>query len=387
MKRKGGYDTSRSLSTSQRNNISNLNKLAALARHYHSYKNGNPVSAKSCIVVLSNFEDHYYTKSLHYVPNLKYSSLCLLCSQAISHRHTLQQGECKNTFCHAHLPDDEVTVVRPPFHALGDMGLTASKHDPCLFSSVITTMPSLSDEPNRVQVHDGIYVDDFIYYSTDPLEELCFQDELKKRVVVNFMGLVDWFLGTAFTWKKHDDSNLSVFLSQTTFTKFTAHGFAINKFKQVQHVSLPPQYPINSIDLPDKHDPDLKRLSYNNSLSHEHYIAAIYVLQYLYSTAEYGIRYHYAASSTIQAFNHIPAHHDKEAYTDAIPPAPGNVSGLTRYSDACWGGQFGNVVLEGTPLLLFKYCSTSGYAICPTGGPSVGNPFDKIAPPSALAKR
>jgi hypothetical protein len=85
--------------------------------------------------------------------------------------------------------------------------------------------------------------------------------------------------------------------------------------------------------------------------------------------AEYGLSYHSAASSTIQAFNHFPAHHNKEAYTDAIPPAPGDVSHLTGYSDACWGGQFGNVVPDGTPLQLFKYRSISGYVISQTGEP------------------
>jgi hypothetical protein len=109
--------------------------------------------------------------------------------------------------------------------------------------------------------------------------------------------------------------------------------------------------------------------SYNNCPSHEHYKSALYALKYLYSTAEYGISYHSNASTTIQAFNHFPAHHDKEAYTDATPPAPGDVSRLTGFSDACWGGQFGNAVPDGTPLELFKYRSISGYVICRTGGP------------------
>ena len=48
--------------------------------------------------------------------------------------------------------------------------------------------------------------------------------------------------------------------------------------------------------------------------------AAIYALKYLFSTSSYGISYHLNASNTLQAFNHFPAHHDKEAYSDAIPP-------------------------------------------------------------------
>eukprot|EP00956_Cyclotella_meneghiniana_P016782 scaffold26800_cov39-Cyclotella_meneghiniana.AAC.1 len=65
----------------------------------------------------------------------------------------------------------------------------------------------------------------------------------------------------------------------------------------------------------------------------------------------------------------VNSHHDKEAYTDATPPSPGDVQRLTSFSDACWGGQFGNAVLDGTPLELFKFRSISGYVICRSGGP------------------
>ncbi|EJK72714.1 hypothetical protein THAOC_05724, partial [Thalassiosira oceanica] len=52
--------------------------------------------------------------------------------------------------------------------------------------------------------------------------------------------------------------------------------------------------------------------------------------------------------STVQAFNHFPHHHDKEAYDDAIAPSPSECHQLTAFSDACWGGQFGNAVKDGT---------------------------------------
>ena len=80
-------------------------------------KDGNPNQTKSRIIVLGNFEDHYYSKSQRYVPVLKYSSLCLLSSKAVEAQRILQQGDCKNAFCHARLPDDELIMVHPP---LGD---------------------------------------------------------------------------------------------------------------------------------------------------------------------------------------------------------------------------------------------------------------------------
>ena len=109
--------------------------------------------------------------------------------------------------------------------------------------------------------------------------------------------------------------------------------------------------------------------SYNLAPHHQHYKAAIHVLKYLHSTAEYGISYHSDACNTIQAFNHFPHHHDKEAFKDATAPAPSECHELTAYSDACWGGNFGNVVPDGTPLEPFKFRSLSGYLVCMCGGP------------------
>jgi hypothetical protein len=94
------------------------------------------------------------------------------------------------------------------------------------------------------------------------------------------------------------------------------------------------------------------------------------VLKYLYSISEYGISFHSTAHQTLQAFNHFPHHHDKEAYTDAIPPSPAECHNLAAFSDACWGGQFGNAVADGIPLKLFKYRALSGYIICCCAKPS-----------------
>ena len=126
--------------------------------------------------------------------------------------------------------------------------------------------------------------------------------------------------------------------------------------------------PIDSIPPPDPNDPDGPRrkkvyqsivgsinwlacctrpdiapcltflASYLQAPSHQHYKSAIHALRYIYSTAEYGISYHSDARSTLQAFNHFPHHHDKEAYTDATPPSPSESHQLTAFSNACWGG-------------------------------------------------
>jgi hypothetical protein len=108
----------------------------------------------------------------------------------------------------------------------------------------------------------------------------------------------------------------------------------------------------------------------------------------MYSTADYGISFHSNASNTTQAFNHFPHYHNKEAYTDASPPSPGDCISLTAFSDACWGGQVGNSIPDGTPLELFKLRSMSGYLICRTGGPLAWKSIrqDQIAQSSCEAE-
>ena len=245
-----------------------------------------------------------------------------------------------------------------------------------------------------------MYVDDFVFYSSDPAEEELFKQELAKRIKVDFMGDVDYFLGTAFTWLRHDTGHISVHMAQTAFTEFTAHRFGVDRMKRVPNMSpYRSGLPIDSLPPPDPSDPDLERrtkvyqsivgsinwlaqctrpdiapaltflASYLQAPSAQHYKAAIHALKYLFSTSEYGISFHSDAPSTLQAYNHFPHHHDKEAYTDATPPSVSECHQLTGFSDACWGGQFGNAVADGTPLELFKFRSLSGYVIARCGGP------------------
>ena len=109
---------------------------------------------------------------------------------------------------------------------LRDMGLTPSRHDPCLYSGKVS-IPG--QPPSSPELYVGIYVDDFVFYSTDPATEQLFRDAMARRITVDFMGEVDYFLGTAFTWKPHPDGNLSVHLCQSAFTEFTAHRFGVDK--------------------------------------------------------------------------------------------------------------------------------------------------------------
>ena len=53
-------------------------------------QDGKPYQAKSCIVVLGNHKERYFSKPKHYAPVLRYDSLCLLTTQAVRNKRVLQ---------------------------------------------------------------------------------------------------------------------------------------------------------------------------------------------------------------------------------------------------------------------------------------------------------
>ena len=99
----------------------------------------------------------------------------------------------------------------------------------------------------------------FFFYSTSLAEEELFQRMLAKHIQVDFMGDVEYFLGTAFTFLRHFDGNLSVHLSQSAFTEFTAHRFGVNKMNKTPNIMTPYRsgYQIDSIPAADPDDPSL----------------------------------------------------------------------------------------------------------------------------------
>ena len=144
---------------------------------------------------------------------------------------------------------------------LRNMGLVASKHDPCLFSGIISDPESsIPLTTERTSLDVGLYMDDVVFYSTSSAEDDLFQRMLAKHIQVDFMGDVEYFLGTAFTFLRHFDGNLSVYLSQSALTEFTAHRFGVDKMNKTPNMT-PYQsgYPIDSIPEADPDDPDLAR--------------------------------------------------------------------------------------------------------------------------------
>ena len=59
----------------------------------------------------------------------------------------------------------------------------------------------------------GLYVDDFVYFSCSNEVKARFQRILSRHIKVEFMGVVEWFLGTHFAWR-HNDEETAVHLNQ-----------------------------------------------------------------------------------------------------------------------------------------------------------------------------
>ncbi|KAL7475451.1 hypothetical protein ACHAW6_001358 [Cyclotella cf. meneghiniana] len=138
---------------------------------------------------------------------------------------------------------------------LTKLGLKASQNDPCIYTGVVNPGPDYDPATSdRKLLHIGIYVDDFVYFSEDPAEEKLFQEALASRIKVDFMGAVDYFLGTAFTWKKHEDGHFV-----TAFVEYLAHRFALTNFGPIPNM-LPYRsgMTIDSIPNPDPKEPDFK---------------------------------------------------------------------------------------------------------------------------------
>ena len=329
-----------------------------------------PVHAKSRIVVLGNHEDRSWSKSERYAPVLKSESLRYFVSLAMEHRKTLQQDDYKNAFCNGDLPPDEVTIIRPPNgdpdtrkdefwllcktlyglrrsprhwydkikKILLSMGLKQNIYDPCLFTGFVRNPGDPTDSPATVPLTLGLYVDDFIFFSASDEVKKKFQAILSRLIKVDFMGVLEWFLGIHFQWQVTKD-DVSVHMNQAGFATNPVERFDMH-FKKQTHTA-PPYWsgiPIDATpdcsgpnDLPAQNRrreayqnlvgsigwlaactrPDLDPVhsflsSYNGRLAPGHMKAALYVLHYIHSTHDYSISFTSKDKQPIHIFLHFP---------------------------------------------------------------------------------
>ena len=81
------------------------------------------------------------------------------------------------------------------------MGLKSNPYDPCVYSGCICDPDDPAAPELSTPLTLGLYVDDFIYFSCDDEVEARFQRILSRLIKVEFMGVVEWFLGTHFSWR------------------------------------------------------------------------------------------------------------------------------------------------------------------------------------------
>ncbi len=276
---------------------------------------------------------------------------------------------------------------RSPWHwyekidsILGSIGLIPNAHDLCFYTNIVWHPHNPSATQSSAPLSIFLYVDDFVYVSKDPEVESLFERLLQDQVKVDFMELVEWFLGIHFSWH-FTPSKADVHLNQT--------GFATNLVEKLCPDTWEPTptaipyrsgVPIDSIASSSDDDdstfqlrwteayqsligsigwlatatcPDLTPansflLSYNSKPSNGHMKAALHVLHYIHSTHNYSIHFTSSDTDPIYTFVHFPDSSNVEAYMDAKPPSPSHSSPLTSYSDACWGSQIGSAVRDGT---------------------------------------
>ncbi len=77
------------------------------------------------------------------------------------------------------------------------MGLLPNNYMHCIYSGWIHDPSNTSDNPTLVHITLGLYNDNFIFFSTDNIVEAKFQTILSKLILVDFMGVVEWFLGNS----------------------------------------------------------------------------------------------------------------------------------------------------------------------------------------------
>jgi hypothetical protein len=126
---------------------------------------------------------------------------------AVKQQHTLNQGDCKNTFCQGILPLDKITIIKPPIGSnpnakkekywllkrtlyglccsphhwctkiktiLQKPGLCQHAYNPFLFSGNILNPSDPSESPLAVPFTLSLYVDNFVYFSVNDVVEVKF---------------------------------------------------------------------------------------------------------------------------------------------------------------------------------------------------------------------
>ena len=368
-------------------------------------EDGKPKRAKYRIVALGNLDPHNWSKPDCYAPVMSMLEVRFMTSLAVKHKCTLKSGDFKQAFVQANLPAEEKYVLKPPpgcyltpkntywllrrsiyglkraprhwyhkaINILKSIGLQPCENAPCIFKGVI-----LENEP---PIYLGLYVDDFIFFSTSAKVEKAFQTKLKESTSVDFMGEVSHFLGLKFQWRK-SKTRVKVHISQEAFadtliqqaglshlstsTNKTPYrsGYPVDKIPPDPTLTTAQQQAIQAqyrsligslLWISQSTRPDLSTITnilaqHQGHPTDKHIASAKYAIKYLKGTKSKGIIFDSDQQAQLSSFVHFPIHHDK----------------LTGISDANWGPQDQSVPKENETkqeLELFKTRSISGHVI------------------------
>jgi hypothetical protein len=306
---------------------------------------------------------------------------------AVLARRPLRQGDYKNAFCQGVYPPEEVTIVRPPSSdpkaapdkywllkrtlyglrcsprhwydkinaILTSIGLTPSLEDSCLYTGFLRNPKESTATIATSLLSLGLYVDDFVYFSPDPAAERLFCRLLAERCKVDFMGIVEWFLGVHFSWHI-TSSSVAVHLNQLGFATNSVESFApqscditptATPYRSGIHIdSIAPSLDADNspaqlwrkeayqslvgslVWLSSSTRPDITAAhsflsSYTNKPAAGHMKAALYILHYIHSTHDYSISFTLDNVAPMHSYVHYPPEMDAEAYHDVVPPSLG----------------------------------------------------------------
>ena len=140
---------------------------------------------------------------------------------------------------------------------LRSMGLKSNPCDPCVYSGFVCDPDDPAEPDPTVPLTLVLYVDDFVYFSCSNDVEARFQRILSRLIRVEFMSVVEWFLGTHFAWR-HNDEETAVHLNQAGFSRNLVERFNMQG-RNINSHSTPYRsgHPIDSIKQgdPDDHSP------------------------------------------------------------------------------------------------------------------------------------
>jgi hypothetical protein len=111
------------------------------------------------------------------------------------------------------------------------IGLHPSPEEPCLYSGFIQDSSNPSRLLSQHPLCLGLYVGNFVYFSKDPKVKSLFCPLLAERCKVDFIEIVNWFLGVHFSWRIMP-SSVSVPLIESGFASNLVETFSMQNRNQ-----------------------------------------------------------------------------------------------------------------------------------------------------------